>query len=78
MSHDCDTCQACDRPRNILGPIASAPISPALMANVAIDIFQMPTGRSEGKTYDSMIVFVDRHSGWIVAVPDFVAGTNRC
>ena len=40
------------------------------MTSVALDIFNMPKAQSaEGATYDAMAVCVDRHSGWIVAVP---------
>ena len=31
VSHECDTCQACDRPRNKFGPIVFAPIPPVTM-----------------------------------------------
>ena len=39
------------------------------MASVAIDLFKLPTVRWEGKVYDTLAVCVDRHSGWIVAIP---------
>ena len=74
VSRDCDTCQACVRPRNKLGPIVSAPIPPAVMVNVAIDIFQMPTVRFDNRSFDCMIVCVDRHSGWLIAVPELMQG----
>ena len=74
VTRECDTCQACQRPRNKLGPIVSAPIPPILMANVAIDVFQMPSVKMEGKTYDCMVVCVDRHSGWMVVVPELTQG----
>ena len=74
VSHECDTFQACDRPRNRSGPIVSAPIPPVLMANVAIDVFQMPSAKVEGRTFDCMVVCVDRHSGWLVVVPEMYQG----
>ena len=40
------------------------------MAHVAIDLFKMPEVQYEGKSYDTIIACVDRHSGWIVAVPE--------
>ena len=74
VSKECDTCQACQRPRNRYGPIVYAPIPPAIMANVAIDIFQLPPVRFEGKPYDCVVICVDRHSGWMVAIPELMKG----
>ena len=39
------------------------------MRSVAIDVFAMPEVIVEGETYDCVILAVDRHSGYIVAVP---------
>jgi hypothetical protein len=39
------------------------------MIHVAIDLFNMSSVKHEGNIYDTMAVCVDRHSGWIVAVP---------
>ena len=39
------------------------------MRSVAIDVFAMPEVTVEGETYDCVILAVDRHSGYIVAVP---------
>ena len=39
------------------------------MKSVALDVFRMPTVEWEGKKFDTMSVCVDRHSGWIVAIP---------
>jgi hypothetical protein len=39
------------------------------MTSVALDLFNMPTVVWEGATYDMIAVCVDRHSGWIVAIP---------
>ena len=44
------------------------------MEHVAIDVFNMPKVRVEGKSYGCMIVCVCRHSGWLVAVPEFLLG----
>ena len=74
VSQECDTCQACKRPRNLLGLIVLAPIPPAVMANVAIDVFNMPAVKFENQPYDCMIVCVDRHSGWLIAVPGLTRG----
>ena len=39
------------------------------MRSVAMDVFAMPEVTLEGETYDCVILAVDRHSGYIVAVP---------
>jgi hypothetical protein len=39
------------------------------MTSVALDLFNMPTVIWEGATYEMIAVCVDRHSGWIVAIP---------
>ena len=50
------------------------PIPPEIMANVAIDVFSLPLVEFEGKNYDCLIVCVDRHSGWVKAVPELMKG----
>jgi hypothetical protein len=64
----CDTCQACNRVRTWSAPIVPTPIPPQIMASVAIDLFRMPPTWVSKKLYDTMVVCVDRHSGWMVAV----------
>ena len=44
------------------------------MAHVAIDVLVLPPVRAEGKTFDCVVLCVDRHSGWLVAVPEFRTG----
>ena len=44
------------------------------MASVAIDLFQLPLVEWEGQNYDTLIVCVDRHSGWVVAIPGLKKG----
>ena len=39
------------------------------MRSVAMDVFAMHEVTVEGETYDCVILAVDRHSGYIVAVP---------
>ena len=39
------------------------------MRSVAMDVFAMPEVTVEEETYDCVILAVDRHSGYIVAVP---------
>ena len=74
VAAQCETCQACVRPQNKFGPIVPTPIPPATMASVAIDVFAMPPVRTDGKTLDCAVVCVDRHSGWIIAVPETYQG----
>ena len=44
------------------------------MISVALDLFNMPKVTVGGHTYDGMLVCVDRHSGWVVAVPVLMKG----
>ena len=74
INRECQACQACDRPRNKHGPLVFTPIPPANTAHVAIDIFQLPSVRTDWKVYDCMVVCVDRHSGWIIAIPEKYVG----
>ena len=69
VNKQCVVCQACNRPRNRLGPIVHTPIPPALMDHLAIDVFVLPTIRDEGRGYDCVVVGVDRHSGWLTVIP---------
>jgi hypothetical protein len=39
------------------------------MVSVAIDLFKLPRTRYEGGDFDTMAVCVDRHSGWVIAIP---------
>ena len=49
-------------------------MSPALMFSVALDVFQLHKVVFNGKEYDCMVVCVDRHSGWMFAVPCLYKG----
>ena len=39
-----------------------------------MDLFSLPPVVQDGKTLDTLIVCVDRHSGWIVAIPERKVG----
>jgi transposase InsO family protein len=39
------------------------------MMHVCLDLFRMDAVNFNGEIFDTMAVCVDRHSGWIVAVP---------
>ena len=67
---DCAVCRATKSPNHSTAgnPVYTA-IPEAPMRSVAIDVFAMPEVTVEGETYDCVILAVDRHSGYIVAVP---------
>jgi hypothetical protein len=44
------------------------------MVSVAIDLFKLPLVQIEGTKFDTLIVCVDRHSGWVVAIPELEKG----
>ena len=67
---DCAVCRATKSPNHSTAgnPVYTA-IPEAPMRSVAMDVFTMPEVTVEGETYDCVILPVDRHSGYIVAVP---------
>ena len=67
---DCAVCRATKSPNHSTAgnPVYTA-IPEAPMRSVAMDVFAMPEVNVEGETYDCVILAVDRHSGYIVAVP---------
>ena len=66
----CNTCQACEHPHwKIAGKIEMTPIPPKIMTSVSMDLFSPPITTWQGTQYDSLALCVDRHSGWIIAVP---------
>ena len=67
---DCAVCRATKSPNHSTAgnPVYTA-IPEAPMRSVARDVFAMPEVTVEGETYDCVILAVDRHSGYIVAVP---------
>ena len=67
---DCAVCRATKSPNHSTAgnPVYTA-IPEAPMRSVAMDVFAMPEVTVEGQTYDCVILAVDRHSGYIVAVP---------
>ena len=44
------------------------------MVSVSMDLFKLPPVVWVGVTYDTLIVCVDRHSGWVVAIPEVGKG----
>ena len=67
---DCAVCRATKCPNHSTAgnPVYTA-IPEAHMRSVAMDVFARPEVTVEGETYDCVILAVDRHSGYIVAVP---------
>ena len=67
---DCAVCRATkSRNHSTAGNPVYTAIPEAPMRSVAMDVFAMPEVTVEGETYDCVILAVDRHSGYIVAVP---------
>ena len=69
VMRQCETCQAAKRAHRFAGPQEPSPVPPRAMVHVAIDLFRMDTVKKGEETFDTMAVCVDRHSGWIIAVP---------
>ena len=69
----CSDCAVCRATRSPNHSTAGNPVYTAIpedpMRSVAMDVFAMPEVTAEGETYDCVILVVDRHSGYIVAVP---------
>ena len=74
MMKNCVTCQACRGPTSLRGPQFYNPVPPHIMDSVALDMFSMPKEKIDGVEYDQILLCVDRHSGWIVAVPCLAKG----
>ena len=51
------------------GNLVDTAIPDSPMRSIAMDVFAMPEVTVEGEKYDCIISAVDRHSGYIVAVP---------
>ena len=67
---NCAVCRATKSPNHSTAgnPVYTA-IPEASMRSVAMEVFAMPEVTVEGETYHRVILAVDRHSGYIVAVP---------
>ena len=67
---DCAVCWATKSPNHsTAGNLVYTAIPEAPMRSVAMDVFAMPEFTVEGETYDCVILALERHSGYIVAVP---------
>ena len=67
---DCAVCRATKSPNHsTAGNQVYTAIPEAPMRSAAMDVFAMPEVTVEAETYDCVILAVDRHSRYIVAVP---------
>jgi hypothetical protein len=63
----CEVCQSSDPSRQPFKvPIEPFPVPPYLMDSVSVDLFSMPEVSVAGKVYDTLVLCVDRESGWMV------------
>ena len=74
VGRECTTCQACDPPLSLKTKIRPFPIPSKIMSHVSIDLFKMPRLSKDKIFYDTLIICVDRHSGWIIALPSLEKG----
>ena len=66
----CAICAQNDPPsRRRYGKISRFPVPMRIWDSVAMDIFDMPSETFQGQRFDAMVVCVDRHTGWIIAIP---------
>ena len=70
ITKHCITCQACTPPHWPKdGQWIPFPIPERVMHSVSLDIFSMPSTSWMDSMYDSILLCVDRLSGWITACP---------
>ena len=66
----CSVCHACNPDnRNVTGEPQWTPVPDQPMESVAIGVFSMPEIHIGKETFDCVVLCVDRHSGYVVAVP---------
>ena len=66
----CSVCQACNPDnRNVKGEAQWTPVPDQPMESVAMDVFSMPKVHIGKETFDCVVLCMDRHSGYVVAVP---------
>ena len=64
----CQVCQACEPPNwSTHGAIEMTPVPGRCMVHVALDIFSIEPTTYQDREYDSILLCVDRLSGWTVA-----------
>ena len=66
----CSVCQACNpNNRNVKKGDQWTPVPDQPMESVAMEVFSMPEVHIGKETFDCAVLCVDRHSGYVVAVP---------
>ena len=66
----CSVCQACNPDnRNVKGEAQWTPVPDQPKESVAMDVFSIPEVHIGKETFDCVVLCVDRHSGYVVAVP---------
>ena len=66
----CSVRQPCNPDnRNVKGEAQWTPVPDEPMESVAMDIFSMPEVHIGKETFDCVVLCVDRHSGYVVAIP---------
>ena len=65
----CLVCQACEsgHPSN-KAQVQWTPIPSGVMERVALDVFSLPETKFEGKLFDCVVLCVDSHIGWMLAM----------
>ena len=66
----CSVCQACNPDnRNVTGEAQWTPVPDQPRESVAMDVFSMPGVHIGKETFHCVVLCVDRHTGYVVAVP---------
>ncbi len=66
----CLSCQAAEPAHwSLKGEIAMTPIPERIMFSVSLDIFSLERVFWQGQMFDSLVVCVDRLTGWVIAKP---------
>ena len=66
----CSVCQACNPDnRKVKEEAQWTPVPDQPMESVAMDVFSMPGVHIGKETFDCVVLCVDRHSGYVAAVP---------
>jgi len=73
----CLICQASAPPHHAKqGNLEHLPVPERAMHSVCLDLFSMPTTNWNSQEFDSILLCVDRLSGWIVAAPTLTLGLS--
>ena len=70
IKKECDGCAQSEPPNwRKQGKITRFPIPAKIGDSICMDVFSMPEEYYEGEKYNAILLSVDRHSGWIIAIP---------